>query len=553
MNRRTFLKGRLLPESTNPISTFTIETVSLSPYSGEWTDEQRKHLLRRTLIGFSPEHFNQVKNLSLEQILENLLSKQALPPKPLAYLNTGSVTAGSEWTSATYDANQENVRIAFLLSWQIESLLHQPIRIHDKMVLFWQNHFATGANAVKDARLMHKQFELLFENATGNVKDLVYSIVFDPSMLRYLNGNSNTKIQPNENFARELQELFTIGKGPEISPGNYTNYTEEDINQAARILTGWYDDQSTMQTKFRSNNHDFGIKKFSSAYGNRTISSSATNELGARQEVQDLMHMIFDQEATSLFIIKKLYRYFVDYVIDAEIESNIIKPLAKLFRDSSFDIIPVLRVLFSSEHFYSTSLLGCAIKTPIELVLGTCTLFKPALIFPSDSKEIHWAYRTLRRIMAQMGQDIMNPPNVAGLPAYYQEPAYHELWINADTLQKRIKFIGDLSLDHLQLDEMAYGKGALIDVFSILEWADDPSDPVQVIEAWCHHMFALKISPETQYTLKKFLTGGLEDFVWTNEWLDWNDNPTDTKKAALESKLRTLLKHMLSMAEYQLN
>ncbi|MFM8455168.1 MAG: hypothetical protein ACKOAK_00220, partial [Ignavibacteria bacterium] len=91
------------------------------------------------------------------------------------------------------------------------------------------------------------------------------------------------------------------------------------------------------------------------------------------------------------------------------------------------------------------------------------------------------------------------------------------------------------------------------DVFSILEWADDPSDPVQVIEAWCHHMFALKISPETQYTLKKFLTGGLEDFVWTNEWLDWNDNPTDTKKAALESKLRTLLKHMLSMAEYQLN
>lgn len=136
MNRRTFLKGRLLPESTNPISTFTIETVSLSPYSGEWTDEQRKHLLRRTLIGFSPEHFNQVKNLSLEQILEILLSKQALPPKPLAYLNTGSVTAGSEWTSATYDANQENVRIAFLLSWQIESLLHQPIRIHDKMVLF---------------------------------------------------------------------------------------------------------------------------------------------------------------------------------------------------------------------------------------------------------------------------------------------------------------------------------------------------------------------------------------------------------------------------------
>jgi hypothetical protein len=155
--------------------------------------------------------------------------------------------------------------------------------------------------------------------------------------------------------------------------------------------------------------------------------------------------------------------------------------------------------------------------------------------------------------MAQMGQDLISPPNVAGLPAYYQEPAYHELWINADTLQKRIKFIGDLSVDHLQLDEMAYGKGALIDVFELAEWADDPADPLQIIDAWCDWFYALDINAEAKHVMKRFLTGGLEDFVWTNEWIDYKSNPTDDKTKAIEVKLRTLLKYMLSMAEYQLS
>ena len=131
-------------------------------------------------------------------------------------------------------------------------MLNQPIRIHDKLMLFWQNHFATGSGSVKDARLMHKQYELLFNNVLGNFKSMVESIVLDPAMLRYLNGNTNSKDRPNENFARELQELFTIGKGPEIAPGNYTNYTEQDIKEAARILTGWSDNQTTQTAIFKS-------------------------------------------------------------------------------------------------------------------------------------------------------------------------------------------------------------------------------------------------------------------------------------------------------------
>lgn len=553
MNRRTFLTGSI-PKATeySPIEQKAVET-ALTPYSGEWTDKHRRHLLSRTMFGVQKKHSDQVHSLNLQEMLTLLFAPQTPPENPKAYLNTGSITAGNDWTSATYDANQEGIRLAFLQSWQIALMLNQPIRIHDKMMLFWQNHFATGANSVKDARLMHKQYSLIFPYSLGNFKSLVELIVTDPAMLRYLNGNTNVKGQPNENFARELQELFTIGKGPEISPGNYTNYTEKDIKEAARILTGWSENTSTQIAVFTSSKHDTGKKSFSSAYQNSVIESMGSTEAAARQEIKSLIDMIFSQEATSLYIVRKLYRYFVDYVIDDSVETFVIQPLAKQLREAAFEIAPVLRTLLSSEHFYSETFRGCFIKTPMDFVIGTSRLFEPELLFPQDSKEIHWAYRTLRRLIAQMGQDLINPPNVAGLPAYYQEPAFHELWINADTLQKRIKFIGDLSIDHLQLDEMAYGKGALIDVFKIVEWSDDPSDSNQVVDAWCESLYFIDISPESKHQMKRFLTGGLEDFVWTNEWVDWKDNPSEEKTKGIETKLRALLKYMLSMAEYQLS
>ena len=552
MNRRTFLTGTLVEQVEQPSSTAKAVASALDPFSGQWTDKQRKHLLHRTMFGIQLKQFEQASMMTLQEILDMLFSAQTLPSHPVAYLNTGNITAGNDWTAATYDVNQENVRLAFLQSWQISMMLNQPIRIHDKLMLFWQNHFATGSGSVKDARLMHKQYELLFNNVLGNFKSMVESIVLDPAMLRYLNGNTNSKDRPNENFARELQELFTIGKGPEIAPGNYTNYTEQDIKEAARILTGWSDNQTTQTAIFKSASHDTGKKTFSAAYKQTVIQSGGTTEAHAKQEVSALINMIFAQEATSLYITRKLYRFFVDYIIDESVETFVIQPLAKLLRESSFEIKPVLQTLFKSEHFYSSTFKGCFIKTPMDFVIGTSRLFEPALLYPQDQKEVHWAYRTLRRLMAQMGQDLISPPNVAGLPAYYQEPAYHELWINADTLQKRIKFIGDLSVDYLQLDEMAYGKGALIDVFKIVEWAGDPSDSMQIVEAWCDWFYAIDINAEVKHVMQRFLTGGLEDFVWTNEWIEWKNNPTEDKTKAIEVKLRTLLKYMLSMAEYQL-
>jgi hypothetical protein len=170
---------------------------------------------------------------------------------------------------------------------------------------------------------------------------------------------------------------------------------------------------------------------------------------------------------------------------------------------------------------------------------------------------MHWANRTLRRLMGNMGLDIMNPPNVAGIPAYYQEPSFHELWINADTLQKRIKFTNDLSIDHLQLDEMDYTKGPLIDVIQFAKDSGDPTDPTVIINYWCEWLFSMPISETVKNQVKDFLTAGSPDYEWTVKWnlyiADESNTPQDAAiVSAVEKPLRNLIKYLLAMAEYQL-
>jgi uncharacterized protein (DUF1800 family) len=543
-------QGKADAEHTSQANT---TLAGLEPYQGIWSTEAVKHLLRRTTFGYKPENLKDLSGKTMDQVLDLLLADIPAPEEPKAFLKTGSVDAGNTWVTASYDAGQENVRLAFLQSWHINLMLQQGLSIREKMVLFWQNHFATGATAVKDARYMYKQTALFFQNPLGNFRELVRQVVYDIAMARYLNNNTNTKGSPNENLARELQELFTIGKGPEIAPGNYTNYTESDIKAAARILTGWRDDQNALKITFAPGNHDTSIKQFSAAYQNTTIRNTSNTEQGARAEIDELLAMIFRQDATALYIIRKLYRYFVDYRIDASTEANIIQPLAAQFKNSGYEIRPILRTLLSSAHFYAQELRGGMIKTPADLIIGTARFFQPELLFPAAQNQLHWAYRTLRRLMANMGQDLMNPPNVAGLPAYYQEPAYHELWINADTLQKRVKFTNDLSVDHLQLDEMDYGKGALIDVIAFANTCSNPGDPAVLVSEWCDQLFAVTIGNAAQNALKNVLTSNLPDFEWTQAWtLYEKDTTVEENQAIVENKLRVLLRYMLAMAEYQL-
>lgn len=522
----------------------------ITPYSGPWDRTRAAHLIRRTMFGVTPDDIDRALSGTPEQAVDALLGQSTPPPEPQAYLKTGSVEAGQPWSSAAYDANQDGLRTAFLQTWWIDLMIQQGFSMREKMTLFWANHFSTSHLQVKDARYSHALNALLRSMAFGNVKELVRAVTLDPSMLRYLSGNTNTKSAPNENYGRELQELFTIGKGPEVAPGDYTHYTEEDVKAAARVLTGWSDVQSNISTKFTSNAHDTSDKQFSARYGNAII-RGGIGESGARRELDDLLTMIFAQEATSLYLVRKLYRFFVDYVITPETERDVIAPLATMLRDSAWEVRPVLKALLTSDHFFATERIGCMIKMPADLVIGLIRLTRPKDLFPSDVRFKHWAYRTLRRTMATMQMDLFNAPNVAGWPAYYQEPAYHEIWINADTLQKRVKFTNDWAKDGYLLDE-AYDP-SYADPFVLAGMVSDPSDLRVLIAAWAFLFFPIALTQQQLDALVDATIAGVPETVWTYEWNAMEADPTnEEKRTTVEAKLRTLLKTMLAMAEYQI-
>jgi len=562
MNRREFLTKPVsfMPQAPPALSkpSKPQALAGLEPYTGTWGYAEASHLLRRTMFAAKKADVDSITGKTLSQAVDMLLAPPPAPkpPQPIKYAGDGT-----DWTKSGYaNSSTDNQWFTFHQSWFFQQMINQPVSISEKMTLFWHNHFSTGYNSVKDSRYMYKTNALLRTNALGNFKDLVKEITLDPAMLRYLNGNTNTKNGPNENYGRELQELFTIGKGPEISPGNYTNYTEDDIKAAAKVLTGWADDVTNITFTFNSANHDSSNKQFSSAYGN-TLIQGKSGQLGALQELDALLTMIFNQPATSQYICRKIYRWFVSTNVTPEIEQNIIVPLADLLKTGNFEVKPVLQKLFNSAHFFDPAIRGGLIKNPMDFGVGLLRAFpidsfdkngiyeEPFL--PSATNQLHWALRPFRRVLATMLYDLFNPPNVAGYAAYYQTPQLDELWINADTLQKRVKLVDDLLISHMIYDE-AYGY-ALISVIGFAKQTSDPSDVSVLLNDWIKMLFATGLTPEQVQSAHAAFIGNSPDSTWRQIWNDYIQDPSNTSKiAAADTKLRALLRYLLALAEFQL-
>ncbi|MFI5263934.1 MAG: DUF1800 family protein, partial [Candidatus Kapaibacterium sp.] len=404
---------------------------------------------------------------------------------------------------------------------------------------------------VGDTRYMYKQNVFLRANALGNFKSLVKGITLDPAMLRYLSGNQNVRSAPNENYGRELQELFTIGKGPEVSTGDYTTYSEADVKAAARILTGWKDDPKAVNYIFTAADHDPTDKHFSNRYGNTVIKGRA-DQAGAEGELDDLLTMIFSQQATAQYICRKLYRWFVDYVIDDPIEQNIIVPMAQSLISNNFDIKPVLSLLLKSSHFYDANYTGCIIKTPIDLVLGTMRTLGVVLPHVENITAQYYGWITLRITSANLQMNLLGPPNVAGWQEYYEAPQYHELWLNSGTLNSRVKFLDDIAMNQYAMTVQTYYYASL-DPTVLAMISTDPSNPGTLISDLVNLFYPNPLTSDQMKTLHDTLIPGLPDYEWTNEWTAFSADKTNTTtKNAVSTKLTNLLKYMLELAEYQL-
>ena len=525
--------------------------LGLATYQGPWTKQTATHLLNRTLFGAKQAEIDAFFTKGLSQSVTELLNPTTpIPPPPVNEYNTATVTdaavpVGTTWVNnPTGDGTINSLRRNSFKKWLAGIMIHQSPSIREKLTLFWANHFGTEADTISNANYVYQHHDTLRKNALGNFKTMVKAITIDPGMLRYLNGYLNTASAPDENYGRELQELFTVGKD------NAVQFSEADVKAAARVLTGWRIN-SSYNSYFDPTRHDTGIKQFSSYYNNKVITGKA-GQAGAT-ETDELIQMLFEKADTAKYICRRLYRWFVYYYIDDTVEKNIIEPLAIIFKENNFEIIPVLNALLNSEHFYDPIYFGCQIKSPIDHVIGT--LRKANVVFPDAATDYVDAYAHFNNMVGQLtnlGQNLADPPNVAGWPAYYQSPEFYELWINADTLPKRNKFT-DLMVD---TGYTRNGRRVIIDGIALAKTiSSKPADPNQLIQ----DLFSLFISTEIDQTIKDnlkkqiLLSGQTSDYYWTDAWNSYQSIQNTINFNLVNNRLKTLLKYIMNLPDYQLS
>ncbi len=522
----------------------------IAPYQGEWTRKQQIHLLRRTLFGFTTDNLKEIENLDLSATVERLLKPTPNPNPPVNDYNDEDLTdpnvkAGETWIedASRQDANLVSRRVVSLKRWWLTCIMEQPLSLHEKMIYFWHNHLATQAWEVFWPNRTYDHFEILRAEAFGNFKEMVRSITIDPHMLLYLNGAANNKYAPDENYARELQELFCIGKGPDA------NFTEADVQQAARVLTGHSIDwEQGGHYLYRPYWHDEGDKQFSAFYNNRLIEGRSGDE--GRNEVNDLIEMIFENNEVASFLVRKVYRVFVHSGIDDQVESDVIAPLAQIFRDNDYEIKPVLRALLMSEHFYDQANHGASIKSPLDFLVGFWRSFGVEMPTQASPENIRDIKNSLHWSMSNIGLEVMDPPNVAGYAAYYQIPQFDKHWISTNTITSRA----------LQTDSFVFwgfwSQSLLtnVDLISYLKQLDHPEDPVQLIDDISERHMGIELTPEVKANMLAILLSGQQtNSYWTNAWFDHLDDPGNAmKKEIVQSRLKVMFQFFFQRSEFQL-
>lgn len=359
------------------------------------------HLLTRTGFAPSPAQLSPWIGQPTAAAVDRLL-REALAAKPV--LQAPDFTRevirspynrmeADERKEARKQARRDTIALS---SWWFKQMRDTPAPLADRMTLFWHGHFATSMQKVQQEQGMYLQHQLLRRHALGSFRELAQGVARDPAMLIYLDGASNRVKAPNENFAREVMELFILGEG---------QYGERDIREAARAFSGWTVDRAMWRAEFRPARHDDGPKTL--------FGRSANYDMG------DAIDQMLLQPAAPRFIVGKLWREFVSPKPDAAEVDRI----AKRLRASNWRIDVALRELLLSNDFWADSSRGALIKSPVELIVGTLRQFE----VPVDNAE------PLARLSAKLEQSLFYPPNVKGWPGYTD-------WIDSTTLLERKRF-----------------------------------------------------------------------------------------------------------------
>ncbi|HRK54226.1 MAG TPA: DUF1800 family protein [Cyclobacteriaceae bacterium] len=564
------------------------------------------HLLHRASFGPTKDQVDLFATYTPAQAVNQLFGQTL--PDPILPIDPET---GTEWVlSGTTDVNsgdsdlQEFFKgwlIGQMMSTGIDANLSLAYSARERVVFFIHTVLTTIQSKVNNSRSLYFQNQLLRQFAldktavaTINFKELTKKICVDNAMLRLLDGNLNVKGSPNENYARELHELYTIGRGlegtlpPITDPGDYFLFKELDVQEAAKVLSGWEvdttfsnidPDTNLPRGKVRgsvtnASSHDNTAKQFSERFGNITIQPdpvllNGTNptEESALDEISQLIESIYAQPETARNICRRIYRYFVYHSIDTTLNDSVIQDMANTFTSNGFKLQPVLEELFKSTHFYEAAAgvdddnFGGIIKSPLDLMVGTHRFYNIQLPDPiAAATEFYEKTNDMTRTISKMGMNFYEPFDVAGYDAYHQFPIYHRSWISTNYLTERYQFIRNLI--------GAQMAGEDIDVVSFVQnnfTNATASDARLLIIELAKYLLPvndnLTFNPAADDTsgltaerMNYFLTAFLKspqidtdpEGSWTFRW----NNPVDME--VVTNQLKSLFNAMMQSPEYQL-
>lgn len=523
---------------------------NMTPYTGPWTKAEAAHLLRRTKFGATNQQILDAVSNGMNATVTALLQVPAIGDPLTYHPNETIVSFGNTWVNAVYPANAvdaqtvENARIMSLAGWMMERMNQEPLSIAEKMCLFWQNHFSVTATS--DSRCTYDYLMLIRQHALGNFKQLIKDVTINPAMLLFLNGATNNVFSPNENYAREFLELFTIGKGTQIGPGDYTNYTEDDVAAAAKVFTGYYVDGLRSSTAtdvtavYNSFLHDATNKTLSYHFGNAVITS------GGPTEFETLVDIVFQQDECAYFICRKLYKYFVNYDLTPAVETSVITEMATTMIANNYEVLPVLDMLFKSEHFYDISVRGAIIRSPLDAYFGMFNSTETIANYTLDTNmemmlNVYW-------LAEASGQAYATPPSVAGWPAYYQEPVFYKMWVNSTTLKLRFDASAFVTL---LTGIPVNGEFYKINSLGFVNGLSAPDDPNVVIDDIADVFCPKGLSAMQKLILKGILTGGGPDSAWSSAYGNYLADPGNaTLASTVRTKVDQVLYNVFQMPEY---
>lgn len=482
ISRRNFFEG-LISSTKDRLDM----NATLDEFTQPLNRLQVQHLLRRTTFSLSnniiDKYVGQTAAVVVDELFANADSTLNAPAPFFAndhISNPGNLSGKQREEAEAKRALLFGEYNLTLGEWWVTLMKKDNNSILEKMVLFWHDHFATQFASCDNipAISMYRQNDLFRRNYAGNLRTLLEQLSIDGAMLKYLNGNMNISSSPNENYARELMELFSLGVG---------NYSEQDVREAAKILTGWkvsyFLDEGTPYKPFLNlAEFDKTSKLF---MGEVFAVNYEVNEQNVfKNSIQRLIDVILTKkgQVAAKFLSNKLYQYFV-YANPEKADTKIIDEMAQLILDNKFELKPALKKLLKSQHFFDDLNIGTQIKSPAETVVGIV-------------KHLKYPDRYARNIMAVLGLELFNPPNVAGWRGYRS-------WISTKTLPTTIYYLKEI-IDSNTNTQLA-------------EWAlsiEGSGDVHILTERYVELFLARPLSEDRFKKLKNVFLGGAPDYEW---------------------------------------